>query len=93
MNQTRRLDLDTSIQLPELTPGLLREADLKDLALRQGNQRDLLTLQHIIHVEEDNCCSVDEVLARVLDFYRRFVPFERTAPESNQFAFDGGDDV
>jgi hypothetical protein len=53
----------------------LRLSDARDIKLRRQNLQDLFTLQNVILVQEDNVLSVDEVLTRVLEFYRRFVPF------------------
>lgn len=35
----------------------------------------LLQIQHAINTEEGFESNLDEALARVLDFYRRFVPY------------------
>jgi hypothetical protein len=40
------------------------------------NTRHLKAVQKIILIEEDRVLSIDEVLARILDFYGRFVPFK-----------------
>lgn len=53
----------------------LRPSDARDIKLRRQNLQDLFTLQNVILSQEDNALSVDEVLTRVLEFYRRFVPF------------------
>jgi hypothetical protein len=42
--------------------------------VRQANTRDLLALQEIIDLEEGRALSFEEVLARVIGFYKRFVP-------------------
>jgi hypothetical protein len=48
--------------------------ELRDLRMRQANTRDLLALQEIIDLEEGRALSLEEVLARVIGFYKRFVP-------------------
>ena len=54
----------------------LRPADERDLRLRQENIQDLKTVQRIFLEEEDKALSLDEVLSRILSFYRRFVPYK-----------------
>lgn len=54
----------------------LMEADLRDLRLREENIQDLRAVQKIILSAEDNVLSLDEVLAWILAFYRRFVPYK-----------------
>jgi hypothetical protein len=51
-------------------------SDLMDIRLRQENNEALEAIQRIILIEEDKVMSLDEVLARVLGFYGRFVPFK-----------------
>jgi hypothetical protein len=53
----------------------LPQSILRDLKIRKQNMEDLKVLQRIILVEEDRQCSVDEILARVLSLYRKFVPY------------------
>ena len=53
---------------------LMCSTNRRDIRLRQQNIQDLRTLQDIILMEEDRALSLDETLARVLAFYRRFVP-------------------
>ncbi|UCH57626.1 MAG: hypothetical protein JSV18_01525 [Candidatus Bathyarchaeota archaeon] len=62
---------------PQQQEGLnaLGPADLRDLRLRLENLQDLKEIQRIILVEEDRALSLDEVLSRILGFYRRFVPY------------------
>jgi hypothetical protein len=43
--------------------------------LRQQNLDDITRLQKVILLEEARALSHDEVLARLLTFYARFVPF------------------
>jgi hypothetical protein len=51
-------------------------SDLMDIRLRQENNEALEAIQRIILIEEDKVMSLDEVLARVLGFYGRFVPYK-----------------
>lgn len=51
-------------------------ADRRQLRLRRQNIRDLRTLQKVIMLEEKRVLSMDEVLARVLAFYGKIVPFK-----------------
>jgi hypothetical protein len=39
------------------------------------NLQKLMRIQNIILVEDEIDSSLDEVLTRVLDFYRKFVPY------------------
>ncbi len=52
---------------------------LRDLILRSQNMLDLRSLQRIFQVEEDVVLSLDEVVARVLAFYGRFVSFKENS--------------
>lgn len=52
------------------------DADRRQLRLRRQNIQDLRTLQKVIMLEEKRTLSMDEVLARALAFYGKFVPFK-----------------
>jgi hypothetical protein len=54
----------------------LPESILNDLRIRRENLKDLRSIQTILLEEEDQPYSLDEVLARVLAFYRKFVPYK-----------------
>ena len=53
----------------------LRPSDARDITLRKQNLQDLFILQNVILTQEDRVLSVDEVLTRVLEFYRKFVQY------------------
>lgn len=75
---TERLDSEMfqgENDLPDDILGLLGAADQRVLRLRQENMTNLRAIQKIILFEEDRALALDEVLARVLAFYRRFVPY------------------
>jgi hypothetical protein len=57
---------------------ILRPSDQRDIRLRQENNEALKAIQRIIMTEEDKVMSLEEVLARVLGFYDRFVPYKGT---------------
>ena len=60
----------------ELSEGLeLNEDDVRDLNLSKENMVDLKIIQRVFMMYEDESLSLDEVLSRVLDFYRKFVPY------------------
>ena len=60
----------------ELPAGLeLNEDDVRDLNLSKENIVDLKTIQRVFMMYEDEFLSLDEVLSRVLEFYRKFVPY------------------
>ena len=60
----------------ELSAGLeLSDDDVRDLNLSKENIVDLKTIQRVFMMYEDEFLSLDEVLSRVLEFYRRFVPY------------------
>ena len=42
----------------------------------EQNLKALNAIKEIIEVEEDREVSVDQVLGRVIDLYRRFVPYQ-----------------
>lgn len=48
----------------------------RDLTLRKENIQSLKAIQNVISFYEDEILSLDEVLARVLEFYRKFVPYK-----------------
>lgn len=64
------------IELPVEVKAKLKEAHLRDLDIRRQNVRDLRAIQKVISLEEAKNLSLDEVLARLLSFYRRFVPYK-----------------
>jgi hypothetical protein len=51
------------------------EDDVRDLNLSKQNIVDLKTIQRVYMMYEDEFLSLDEVLSRVLEFYRKFVPY------------------
>jgi hypothetical protein len=69
---TLRIDIDESEE--ELTS--LNESDIKDLKLRKTNLKDLKTIQKMYFVYENEALSIDETLSRVLEFYRKFIPYK-----------------
>jgi len=42
----------------------------------EQNLKALNAVKEIIEVEEDREVTVDQVLSRVISFYRRFVPYQ-----------------
>jgi hypothetical protein len=64
------------IGLPVEIKAKLKEGHLRDLEIRRQNVRDLRAIQKVIFLEEAQNMSLDEVLARLLTFYRRFVPYK-----------------
>lgn len=63
------------ICIPEQFRGALKESHLRVLELRRQNLKDLRTLQKVIFIEESKELTLDEVLNRILSFYRKFVPY------------------
>jgi len=63
------------IEVPQHILSRMREPHKRDLKLRMRNAEDLKLIQKIISVEEDQESSLDEVLARVLSLYKKFVPY------------------
>ncbi len=60
----------------ELSAGLkLNEDDVRYLNLSKENRVDLKIIQRVFMMYEDESLSLDEVLSRVLEFYRKFVPY------------------
>jgi hypothetical protein len=52
---------------------------LKDMAIIDIAQENLMKLEQIrkvVHVEDGVDSSIDEILSRVLSFYRMFVPYD-----------------
>jgi hypothetical protein len=58
-----------------LTDLELSEDYVRDLNLSKENIVDLKTIQRVYMMYEDEFLSLDEVLSRVLEFYRKFVPY------------------
>ncbi|MFB0558579.1 MAG: hypothetical protein ACETVY_05640 [Candidatus Bathyarchaeia archaeon] len=54
-----------------LTP---RSKIMAVIDIAQENLRKLEEIQKVIFVEEEDPTTLDEVLSRVLNFYRNFVP-------------------
>lgn len=76
MGKQMDVELTEGIYPPEHVAESLRGTDLRDIRLRRQNFEGLRALQKIMLIEEDQVHSIDEVLARVLTFYDRFVPFK-----------------
>jgi hypothetical protein len=55
------------------SPQQMRKMTQIDIA--DENLAKLLKIQHVINTEEGLESNLDEALARVLEFYRRFVPY------------------
>ena len=54
----------------------LNEEEIRLLKTMEQNMRDLQRIQHIYLMEEDRNLTLDEVLARVLSFYRKYIPYK-----------------
>ncbi len=63
------------ISVPDQIRDAMKETHLRDLELRSQNLKDLRTLQKVIFLEESQELTLDEVLTRILSFYRKFVPY------------------
>ena len=63
------------IEVPQQVLNRMRESHRRDLELKMRNLEDLKLIQKIISVEEDQESSLDEVLARILSLYKKFVPY------------------
>lgn len=48
---------------------------MAEIDLSDENLRDLEAIRNIVTIEDGRDASLDEVLSRVLDFYRGFVPY------------------
>lgn len=53
----------------------LRLNDMAQIDVADENLQKLMQIQNVILVEDETESSLDEVLARVLMFYRKFVPY------------------
>ena len=69
------MEQEILIEVPQLILNRMREPHKRDLELRMRNVEDLKLIQKIISVEEDQESSLDEVLARILSLYKKFVPY------------------
>ena len=63
------------IEVPQQVLNRMRESHRRDLELKMRNLEDLKLIQKIISVEEDQESSLDEILARILSLYKKFVPY------------------
>ncbi len=52
-----------------------RFKDMAQIDVADENLAKLLSIQHAINTEEGSESNLDEALSRVLEFYRRFVPY------------------
>lgn len=52
-----------------------RLKDMAQIDVADENLLKLTQIQHVIHAEEGLDSSLDETLSRILEFYRRFVPY------------------
>ena len=52
-----------------------RLMDMAEIDIADENLRDLMAIQRVVLIEDGLESSLDEVLACVLVFYRRFVPY------------------
>lgn len=50
--------------------------EMAEIDIADENLRSLEAIQNIILVEDGKETSLDEALARVVAFYRKFVPFD-----------------
>lgn len=64
------------IEVPEGFRELIMEPLRRELTLRMQNAEDLRSIQKVISLEEKKEPTLEEVLARVLSFYSRFVPYK-----------------
>ena len=64
------------IEVPEEFRELIMESLRREFALRRQNAEDLRSIQKVISLEEEKEPTLEEVLARVLSFYSRFVPYK-----------------
>ena len=64
------------IEVPEEFRELITESHRRELALILQNAEDLRSIQEVISLVEEKELMLEEVLARVLSFYRRFVPYK-----------------
>ena len=56
-------------------PRLFIMIEMTQVDIADENLLKLSQIQHVVKIEEELESNIDEVLARVLDFYRRFVPY------------------
>ena len=82
MGKQMSVEITEDIYPPEHVAESLKGTDLRDIRLRRQNFEGLRALQKIMLIEEDQVYSIDEVLARVLTFYDRFVPFKKLESSS-----------
>ena len=54
----------------------LNEEEIRLLKTMEQNIQDLKRIQFIYLMEEDKNLTLDQVLARVLSFYRKYVPYK-----------------
>lgn len=63
-------------EVPVEFMGLITESHRRELVLSRQNTEDLRSIQEVISLEEEKELTLVEVLAHVLAFYRRFVPYK-----------------
>ena len=64
------------IDVQSISLDSLNEEEFRLLKTMEQNIQDLKRIQFIYLMEEDKNLSLDEVLARILSFYRKHVPYK-----------------
>ena len=64
------------IDVQSISLDSLNEEEFRLLKTMEQNIQDLKRIQFIYLMEEDKNLTIDEVLARVLSFYRKHVPYK-----------------
>lgn len=64
------------IEIPVEFMNFITESHRRDRMLGRQNAEDLRSIQNVISIEEEKELTLVEVLAHVLSFYRRFVPYK-----------------
>jgi len=68
--------LVSEMDIPSIPLDSLSEEEFSLLKTMEQNIQDLKRIQFVYLMEEDKNLTIDEVLARVLSFYRKHVPYK-----------------
>jgi len=66
----------SEMDLQSISLDSLNEEEIGLLKTMEQNIQDLKRIQYIYLMEEDKNLTLDEVLARVLIFYRKYIPYK-----------------
>ena len=74
--ETFEYKLVSEVDLPSISVSSLSEEESRLLKTMEQNIQDLKRIQFVYLMEEDKNLTLAEVLARILSFYRKYIPYK-----------------